>query len=355
MKMHGKKWGRKMKTNIPIWGDNIPGNNTDSKLKEMSIGKKGTDFWMMIKAAVAMPGVKIKNASKAKLGLDTYQYYHEIASGFRPDTYEDVPCIDYYPCEASKAAILIIPGGGYTYQSNSGVEPQEQYEGGALAMELNEAGYTAFVLSRYRLNPYRMPIPLLDAQRAMRFIRFHASDFNIDPDKLGIMGFSAGGLQTAGCINICRNRSVREILDSYGMKDVNYQPDEIDNIECKAGFAGLIYPMLSFRANVPMMYAAFPQDKVDDDTAREVLLKQYDVTEYVQPGDVPQFIVMGTKDTMVDLTDDKSRYMKALQEAGVKYHYLPVEGAGHGFGVNNKKFHYWVQAYIDWLQELKLQ
>ena len=337
---------------IPIWGEVIPGNSSALKISDLDVGKKGLEIFMIMKAAMAMSGVKIKDPLRAKKALDTYQYYHEIAAGFRPQTYEDIPCIDFYPCEKSRKAVLIIPGGGYTYQSNSGVEPEKQYEGGAMALMLNKAGFSAFVLSCYRLNPYRMPIPFLDAQRAVRYIKYHAEEFGIDPAKLGIMGFSAGGLQAASVIDMCKNKSVQEIAALAGRKDLNYCEDEVDRVDAGCAFAGLIYPMLGFRSNLPMMYAAFPKRDVDQPKKREALLKQYDMTGYVEKDGVPRFLVMGTKDAMVDLTDDKSRYMAALEKAGNPCQYLAVDGAGHGFGVLNKKYAYWTEEYIKWLNTL---
>lgn len=343
---------KKIKTGIPIWGDMIPGNNQKNKIAVMDIGRRKPDFILLLKAAFSMPGTTMKNGRKAKQALETYQYYHEIKTGFRPETYEDVPCIDYYPCEGAETAVLIISGGGFTYQSNSGAEPEKQYEAGMMAARLNEAGIAAFVLSRYRLTPYRMPIPLLDAQRAVRYIKYHAKEFSIHPDKLGIMGFSAGGLETSGTINILRNRSVNEILSDAGMDDITYVQDEIDKTDAGCAFAGLIYPMLGFRGDVPMMYTVFPIEEVEDETKRSVLLDKYDTVNYVRRGDIPQFIAMGTKDNAVDDADDKTRYMAALKKNQVPYEYLAVEGAKHGFGASNKKYIYWVDRYISWIKKV---
>ena len=190
----------------------------------------------------------------------------------------------------------------------------------------------------------------LDAQRAVRFIRYHADKYQIDPDRLGIMGFSAGGMQAAGTINICRNRSVGEILKDAGMDNDVYQPDGIDATEMKVAFAGLIYPMLGFSSNVPMMYAAFDKKTVDDEKQRQELLKKYNVASYVQEGDIPQFLCIGTKDTMVTLDNSMEKYMAALQQAGVMHQYLPLEGALHGFGLGGKKYGIWVEKYLEWVQ-----
>lgn len=341
-----------IKTNIPIWGAKIPGNNKSLKRDSMDVGARRPDLWMMIQASFSMIGTEDKNLEKAKRKLDTFQYHHEIASGFRPETFEDVPCIDYYPCEGADTAVLVIPGGGFTFQSNSGVAPEDQYEGGVLASKLNAAGFAAFVLSRYRVDPYRMPIPLLDAQRAIRYIRYHAADFGVDPDKVGAVGFSAGGFLVAGTINILRNRSVNEILKDAGRADITYTPDEIDKVAAKCAFAGLTYSLLSFRGTIPAMCSAFPMEAVRDAVRRNELIRKYDVVNYVRPGDIPQFIVLGTKDNAVDETDDKTRYMAALKSHSVPYEYLSIPGAKHGFGAKDGKHSWWVEKLIAWIKEI---
>lgn len=341
-----------VKTNIPIWGEQIPGNSPKSKLADMDIGPKRPDVWLMLKAAFSMPGKDVTDAGKAKKTLDTYQYYHEIATGFRPETYEDMPCIDYYPCSGADTAVLVIPGGGYTYQSNSGVEPEKQYEGGAMAVKLNQAGFAAFVLSRYRLAPYRMPIPLLDAQRAVRYIRYHAREFQIDADMLGIMGFSAGAFQTAGTVNILRNASVNEILAQAGMTDAAYCPDAVDAVEAKCAFAGLIYPMLSFRNFIPAMTICFPREDVVDTSRRNQVLRRYEAADFLRKGDIPQYVVTGTKDKAVDSVDVKDTYVAALEQIGIPHKYVSLTGATHGFGATNKKYSFWIEGYTDWIRQI---
>ncbi len=340
-----------IQTNIPIWGKELPGNSTNNKLAYLDIGPKRPDFWLMLNAAFSMAGTEAKDLNKAKRKLDTYQYYHEIHSGFRPKTFEDVPCMDYYPCDGADTAVLIIPGGGFTYQSNSGIALEKQYEGGALAVKLNNAGIAAFVLSRYRLDPYRMPIPLLDTQRAIRYIRFHAKDFGIDPNKIGITGFSAGGYMAAATVHILRNRSVNEIIADAGRTDICYAPDEVDQTDAVCAFAGLPYAMLSFSGTVPAMCAAFPLDEVQDADRRNALIQKYDTIRCIRPGDPPAFIALGTKDAAVDNTDDKTRYMKAMDDAGVPYEYLSIPGAPHGFGAKDGKYSYWVDKFIAWIKE----
>lgn len=98
----------------------------------------------------------------------------------------EVPVLEYYPAENKKtdATVVIFPGGGY-----SGRAP---HEGKGYAEYLNSIGIDAFVCE-YRVSPYRFPLPLLDARRAVRYVRAHADEYGIDPAKVAVMGSSAGG------------------------------------------------------------------------------------------------------------------------------------------------------------------
>lgn len=129
---------------------------------------------------------------------------------------------DEFEEDKIRGAMLILPGGGYGFCS---------IEGEKMARWLNFFGVNAFVL-RYRVAPYKHPAPLLDAKRAVRFIRYNAEKFSINPNKLGILGFSAGG-HLAGC--------VAEFFDKF---EENNQ-DEIDKVSAKPNLAVLCYPVIS--------------------------------------------------------------------------------------------------------------
>ena len=99
---------------------------------------------------------------------------------------EEDPLIHYYPAEQKThdGAVIIFPGGGYVHRA--------EHEGRGYAEFLNENGMDAFVVD-YRVAPYTYPAPLLDARRAVRFVRAKATEFGIDPNRIGVMGSSAGG------------------------------------------------------------------------------------------------------------------------------------------------------------------
>lgn len=121
-----------------------------------------------------------------------------------------------------RGAMLLLPGGGYGFCSD---------EGEKMARWLNFFGVNAFVL-KYRVAPYKHPAPIIDAKRAIRYIRYNADKFNIDPNKVGILGFSAGG-HLAGC--------VAEFFDKFEQEN----KDEIDKICAKPDLVVLCYPVVS--------------------------------------------------------------------------------------------------------------
>ena len=106
--------------------------------------------------------------------------------GFLPELGQNVPVLDPYLVDSDSptAAVVVCPGGAYM-----GKAP---HEGKDIAKWLNTIGISAFVLD-YRVRPYRHPVPISDARRAVQFVRANAERFNVDFSKIGIIGFSAGG------------------------------------------------------------------------------------------------------------------------------------------------------------------
>ena len=96
------------------------------------------------------------------------------------------PVLEYYPAENKRtdATVVILPGGGYTHRA--------KHEGEGYARLLNDMGMDAFVCE-YRVLPYTFPVPLLDARRAIRYVRAHADEYGVNPDRIAVMGSSAGG------------------------------------------------------------------------------------------------------------------------------------------------------------------
>ena len=135
------------------------------------------------------------------------------------------PAITPYLVEGAKGAVIVCPGGAY-----GGLTA---YEGEPIARALNAGGISAFVL-RYRLAPYHYPVQLWDVQRAIRVVRARAAAFGIEPDKIGVLGFSAGG-HLAGMAATMHEDPDATIENG----------DAADAISCRPDAAVLCYPVTS--------------------------------------------------------------------------------------------------------------
>jgi acetyl esterase/lipase len=143
-----------------------------------------------------------------------------------PGMCEEEPVLEYYPAEVkkSKSTVVILPGGGYRGRAN--------YEGEDYAKYFNSLGMDAFVCE-YRVAPHRFPLPLMDARRAVQYVRYNAEKYGINPDAIGIMGSSAGGHLAA---------TVCTLLDD--LKNELKAQDEIDQTDYIPNFQILCYPVI---------------------------------------------------------------------------------------------------------------
>ncbi|NBQ62010.1 MAG: alpha/beta hydrolase, partial [Proteobacteria bacterium] len=126
--------------------------------------------------------------------------------------------------QATRRALIVLPGGGYRMRA--------EHEGEPIARWVNSLGYHAFVVS-YRVAPHRHPAPMQDAHRAIRIVRHRASEWGIDPDGIGIIGFSAGG------------HLVATVSTQFDLGRVD-ATDPILRVSCRPDFAILCYPVISF-------------------------------------------------------------------------------------------------------------
>ena len=225
------------------------------------------------------------------------------------------PTLDVYPAKNNHAgtAVIILPGGGFGY-----VVPN--LEGSEAAAWLNEIGITAYVL-RYRTKEAAAPgeplwqRPLQDAQRALRLVRSNAERWKLNPDRIGVLGFSAGG-------------QVASILHTSGDRAAYPSADEIDKASCKPAFSLLIYPW-----------------QIID--AQGELLEPIKVTDQSPPA----FIV--------HTHDDASSSIGAAKiYIELKKHNVPAElhvyqNGGHGYGVreqSNSVISSWPARATDWFK-----
>ena len=152
------------------------------------------------------------------------------APGAKGDEDVDKPTIRLYrPDEPNGAAVLICPGGGYGALATD-------HEGHQLAVWYNKIGVTAAVL-KYRLGKrYQHPAPLNDAQRGLRYLRAHADELGLSSDRIGVMGFSAGG------------HLASTLSTHYDAGDTTAD-DPLERVSCRPDFTVLGYPVISFTAD----------------------------------------------------------------------------------------------------------
>jgi acetyl esterase/lipase len=218
----------------------------------------------------------------------------------------------FRPARPDGSALLSIPGGGYQFVS-------VQNEGLDVAQRFNAMRTTVFVLA------YRLPgegwgnrhlVPLQDAQRAMRLIRARAGEFDIDPARLGIVGFSAGGHLAA------------DLAVAYDERTYD-RVDASDDQPARPAYVGLVYPVTTLRPRGPnsrsidtLLGANPPPAQVD---ARSPVLRVGKETP-------PAFLVHSTDDPAVPL-ENSLDWIVASRAAGVPVEAHLFTSGGHGYGV----------------------
>ena len=224
------------------------------------------------------------------------------------------------------AAIIICPGGGYARLAAS-------HEGSDVAKVFNDWGITAFVL-KYRLPDDSIMIdrsigPLQDAQRAIQIVRENAVKWNIDPTKIGIMGFSAGG-------------HLASTASTHFTKPVIDNPN---NISLRPDFSILLYAVISFTDSLAHMGSR--TNLVGTDQQKMIA---YSNELQVTAQTPPAFLVHAGDDKTVKV-ENSIRYYLALQKNNVPAEMHIYPKGGHGFGMNNKTTtDKWMERLKSWLQ-----
>lgn len=234
----------------------------------------------------------------------------------------------YIPEKANGTAIIIFPGGSYFNLATA-------HEGRAIAEEFNKIGVTAFVV-KYRLPSDQIMLdktigPLQDAERAVQIVRQRASEWAINPHKVGIIGFSAGG-------------HLASTLDTHFDKVVI---ENKDNVSLRPDFAMLIYPVVSFG---PAAHA-FSRENLIGKKPTPELLELYSNEKQVTKNTPPTFLVHAEDDDVVPVQNSILFYDAMIQHK-VKGELHIMQAGGHGFGLNNPKTKdKWFEWAANWLQE----
>ena len=256
--------------------------------------------------------------------------YTKIKNISNPDITVYLPTQQF----ASGQAVVICPGGGY-------VQLSIDLEGTDIARYFNSIGVAAVVL-KYRLpspeicvEPHKAP--LMDAQRAMRLVRYNASKWNIDPLQIGIMGFSAGG----------HLASTLGTHFDYGDKAA---VDTVERLSCRPDFMILIYPVISFTDSVKRTGS---RKTLLGENPEKDLIINYSNELQVKDDTPPAFFVHADNDSGVTVENTLLMY-KALRKKkkSAELHVFSEGGHGFGLGLNNEHVAAWTNSLKLWLKWL---
>ncbi len=227
----------------------------------------------------------------------------------------------FTPAKPDGSALIVIPGGGY-------VREAIDKEGTAVAAWFSERGVSAFVL-KYRLpsegHANARDVPLLDAERAMRLVREHAAAWQLDPKRIGVLGFSAGGHLAA-------------------------QLGNTRNVTARPNAAILLYPVISLEDPI-----AHPgsRDALLGRNAGADLQRRYSSDHGVHASNPPTLLIWANDDASVS-PENSVRLCRALERAGVSVAAYPLAVGGHGFGLGapGSVASAWTEYAWHWFQRL---
>lgn len=265
----------------------------------------------------AIPGAKPTPADYVEETITREDKIVRTSKVSKPELYV------YQPAMPNGTAVIICPGGGY------GILAIDK-EGHDVAKKFQEIGVTAFVLK------YRLPSdlimkdkstgPMQDALQAIYLVRKNADLWGVNPNKIGIMGFSAGG----------------HLASSASVHYADMKIDNQENISLRPSFSILIYPVINFgqythAGSVKNLLGETPTDQ-----QRKYFSSEYQVNAQTPPA----FLVHANTDKTVPV-QNSLRYNEALVKNGISVELHAYQAGGHGFGLYNKT------TKDDWFERLK--
>ena len=238
----------------------------------------------------------------------------------------DTPAVQVYLPEKGKAtgsAVVVYPGGGYGVLA--------KHEGAPIARWLNQNGIAAFVV-RYRLGPkYHYPAEIEDGQRAVQFVRANAEKYGVKQDKIGIIGFSAGGhLASSVATHVLPGDAKSE--------------DPVAKVSSAPNAHILIYPVIDMAG--PNTHVGSRNNLFGSEPAPE-LWEMFSNHKQITKETSPGFLVHSTTDKVVPVANADD-YVESLKKAGVKVKYIRLDAGAHGYGLTDK----WSGECVEWLRGL---
>ncbi|HEY2762078.1 MAG TPA: alpha/beta hydrolase [Pirellulales bacterium] len=291
---------------------------------------------LLMVAAIVLPA--ILDTAKGVLAAEpeTVALWPNGAPDAKGTSDNDKPTLTIYPAPEDKAAgtgVVVCPGGGYVHLSM-------EKEGSDVAKWLNSLGISAFVL-KYRLggDGYQHPAPMEDGQRAIRLVRANAEKWRVDPNRIGMMGFSAGGHLTS---------TVGTHFDSGHPDD----PDSVEHASCRPDFLVLVYPVISM--TMTQTHSGSKKALLGTNPDPE-LVKSLSNELQVTAETPPTFLVATNADTSVPAENSVEFYL-ALRKAKVPAELHIWEEGKHGFGLapSDPVLSAWKDRLADWFKTRKL-
>lgn len=239
--------------------------------------------------------------------------------------------IAYFAEKPNGTSVVICPGGGYKILAIA-------HEGYQIAEEFNKKGITVFVL-KYRLPSDEVMLdktigPLQDAQQAIKMVRVNATKWNLNPNKIGIMGFSAGG-------------HLASTLSTHFEKSLIDNPD---SVSLRPDFSILGYPVITMGT---FTHQGSKQNLLGKNPT-EAKLKDFSNELQVTKNTPPTFLFHANDDKSVP-SENSAAYMLALKNFGVPVEAHFYKAGGHGFGLhNNTTKENWFLSMIEWMQSIKM-
>jgi acetyl esterase/lipase len=297
-------------------------------------------YFCLVFAGVIITSTTIAKAAseQAAVSTKTELLWPAGAPGARGNEDGDKPSLTIYLPPKEKAAgtaVVICPGGGYGHLAMD-------HEGHQIARWLNSFGVAGFILKYRHRNSgagYGHPAPLNDAQRAISTVRSRAKEWNINPDRIGILGFSAGGhlASTAG---------------THFHRARDDTKDPIDRVSCRPDFMVLIYPVISL---VEWCTHSGSRRNLLGDNPDEKLVENLSGERQVTPDTPPTFLVHTYEDKGVPAENSIYFYL-ALRKAKVPAEMHLYQKGPHGFGLGQKHgpVSSWPERCEEWLRGLGL-
>ena len=238
-----------------------------------------------------------------------------------------MPTVRAYLCEGADSAVVIFPGGGYFQLS-------ENSEGVDIARAYNEAGFSAFVVN-YRYEPYDGRAILADGQRAVQYVRYFANTFGIDPDKIALCGFSAGG-------------HLSVMVAEHPVTD-NFVGDVIGEVRSTPDACILAYPVTTLgEGTFETMPRIFLGENMEN--AEEIAKYSYPTNIDTMP---PTFVFYSELDQFVNYEANSIAFADAMRAAGRDVTVAAYTDGGHGVGLGTQYADYanWHADSVAFLRE----